>query len=112
MRRLLIAFGMLLLAPLTSANSVWDDSTLNKILQRGELRIGIETGYMPFEMRDKNGDIIGFDVDIAVLTVDDPSFWEVIPALPLPVELPGIMTEVMAVGACPNTLKIQTVVMG
>lgn len=65
MRRLLIAFGMLLLAPLTSANSVWDDSTLNKILQRGELRIGIETGYMPFEMRDKNGDIIGFDVDIA-----------------------------------------------
>ena len=42
---------------------------------------------------------VGFDVDIAVLHVDDPSFWEAIPALPLPTELPGIMTEVMAVGA-------------
>ena len=41
---------------------------------------------------------IGFDVDLAVMTVDDPSFWDGIPALQLPTELPGIMTEVMAVG--------------
>ena len=41
---------------------------------------------------------VGFDVDIAVLHVDDPSFWEAIPALPLPTALPGIMTEVMVVG--------------
>jgi S1-C subfamily serine protease len=41
---------------------------------------------------------VGFDVDIAVLHVDDPSFWEAIPALPLTTALPGIMTEVMAVG--------------
>tara|TARA_B110001452_G_scaffold169576_2_gene141823 strand:- start:743 stop:1939 length:1197 start_codon:yes stop_codon:yes gene_type:complete len=41
---------------------------------------------------------VGFDVDLAVMTVDDPSFWEGIPALQLPTELPGIMTEVMAVG--------------
>lgn len=65
MRRLLLALGLLLLAPTTLANAVWDDSALNKILQRGELRVGLETGYMPFEMRNKNGDIIGFDVDLA-----------------------------------------------
>ena len=41
---------------------------------------------------------VGFDVDIAVLHVDDPAFWEAIPALPLPTALPGIMTEVMVVG--------------
>ena len=29
------------------------DSTLEGILQRGELRIGLEVGYMPFEMIDK-----------------------------------------------------------
>jgi polar amino acid transport system substrate-binding protein len=28
-------------------------STLESILQRGELRIGLEVGYMPFEMIDK-----------------------------------------------------------
>ncbi len=42
-------------------------STLNAILKRGELRIGLDAGYMPFEMRDKKGDIIGFDVDLARL---------------------------------------------
>ena len=30
---------------------------------------------------------VGFDVDIAVLHVDDPAFWEAIPALPLPTAL-------------------------
>lgn len=46
---------------------LWDKSTLNAIVKRGELRVGLETGYIPFEMRDKRGDIIGFDVDIARL---------------------------------------------
>lgn len=42
-------------------------SALEQILKRGELRVGLEAGYMPFEMRDKKGDIIGFDVDLARL---------------------------------------------
>ncbi len=41
-------------------------STLEKILQRGELRVGFEAGYMPFEMTDKNGRFVGFDIDMAV----------------------------------------------
>lgn len=45
--------------------ALWEKSTLNQIMKRGELRVGLETGYMPFEMRDKNGNIIGFDVDLA-----------------------------------------------
>jgi len=44
---------------------LWKKSTLNEIVQRGELRVGMEPGYMPFEMKDKKGRIIGFDVDIA-----------------------------------------------
>lgn len=52
---------------LAAANALWDESTLNKVLQRGELRVGLEAGYMPFEMTNKRGDIIGFDVDIAKL---------------------------------------------
>ena len=44
---------------------LWKKSTLNKIVQRGELRVGMEPGYMPFEMKDTKGEIIGFDVDMA-----------------------------------------------
>ena len=38
-------------------------STVEKILTRGELRVGFESGYVPFEMTDKTGKFIGFDMD-------------------------------------------------
>ncbi|MEJ2057139.1 MAG: transporter substrate-binding domain-containing protein, partial [Desulfofustis sp.] len=31
----------------------------------GKLRVGMEPGYMPFELTNKKGEIIGFDVDMA-----------------------------------------------
>ena len=40
-------------------------STLEEILKRGELRVGFEAGYLPFEMADKKGRFIGFDIDVA-----------------------------------------------
>jgi polar amino acid transport system substrate-binding protein len=45
--------------------NLWKNSTLNKILQKGELSVCMEPGYMPFEMKDKKGRIIGYDVDMA-----------------------------------------------
>ncbi|MGD8241989.1 MAG: transporter substrate-binding domain-containing protein [Desulfobacterales bacterium] len=61
------------------------DSTLEGILQRGELRIGLEVGYMPFEMIDKRSglrqkeirhggfrrkgrqlSLMGFDIDMGI----------------------------------------------
>ncbi|MGD8336353.1 MAG: transporter substrate-binding domain-containing protein [Desulfobacterales bacterium] len=61
------------------------DSTLEGILRRGELRIGLEAGYMPFEMIDKRSglrqkeirhggfrrrgrqlSLIGFDIDMGI----------------------------------------------
>lgn len=65
-------------------------STLNEILKRGELRIGLDAGYMPFEMTDKKGDIVGFDVDVAKemakamgvkLTIVNTDYDGIIPAL-------------------------------
>lgn len=38
-------------------------STVEKILKRGELRVGFESGYVPFEMTNKKGKFIGFDMD-------------------------------------------------
>jgi len=40
-------------------------STIEKILKRGELRVGFESGYVPFEMTNKKGEFIGFDMDYA-----------------------------------------------
>lgn len=38
---------------------------LEEIQKRGTLRVGLEPGYMPFEMTNKKGEIVGFDADIA-----------------------------------------------
>lgn len=38
---------------------------LEEIQKRGKLRVGMEPGYMPFELTNKKGEIIGFDVDMA-----------------------------------------------
>ena len=66
MRKILVAvLAFLSLNLMASDLNLWKKSTLNQILQRGELRVGMEPGYMPFEMKDKKGKIIGFDVDVA-----------------------------------------------
>jgi len=57
---------------LAFAGSAWSSdielakkSTVEDILKRGELRVGFEAGYMPFEMTDKKGNFVGFDIDMA-----------------------------------------------
>jgi len=42
-------------------------SVPNVILKSGVLRVGMEPGYMPFEMINKKGELFGFDVDLAKL---------------------------------------------
>jgi polar amino acid transport system substrate-binding protein len=39
--------------------------TLDEIKERGSLRVGTEPGYMPFELTNQKGEIIGFDIDMA-----------------------------------------------
>jgi polar amino acid transport system substrate-binding protein len=40
-------------------------STLEEIMSQKKLRVGFEAGYMPFEMSDKKGNFVGFDIDVA-----------------------------------------------
>lgn len=61
-------FSMLLLACMTAmvlTASVAVSGTLQEIDKRGTLRVGLEPGYMPFELTNQKGEIIGFDVDMA-----------------------------------------------
>ncbi len=48
-----------------SVSSVYAVDTLSEIQTRGVLRVGMEPGYMPFELTNQKGEIIGFDVDMA-----------------------------------------------
>jgi len=62
----LLAVFSLLSAPLMAADiDLAKKSTIEQILQKGELRVGFEAGYMPFEMTDKKGQFVGFDIDVA-----------------------------------------------
>ena len=66
MKKILAALILMLgLNAMADDINLWQKSTLNQILQKGELTVGLEPGYMPFEMKDKQGNIIGFDVDLA-----------------------------------------------
>jgi polar amino acid transport system substrate-binding protein len=48
-----------------TAEDIAKASALEEIIKRGELRVGMEAGYQPFEMQDEKGNIVGFDVDMA-----------------------------------------------
>ena len=62
MKKVLLLLAVAVFA--LSAGSVMAD-TLSEIQKRGSLRVGMEPGYMPFELTNKKGEIIGFDVDMA-----------------------------------------------
>lgn len=59
----LIAASSLLALSASHVNA----GTLNDIAESGELRACFDAGYMPFEMKAKNGKYIGFDIDLGKL---------------------------------------------
>ncbi|CAG9000838.1 MAG: L-cystine-binding protein FliY [Candidatus Celerinatantimonas neptuna] len=50
---------------LASTQAMAQESALEHIQNTGKLRVCFEAGYMPFEMKSKNGRFIGFDIDMA-----------------------------------------------
>ncbi len=65
------------------------DSTIEKIMKRGVLKVGMDT-FLPWAMKDKNGNYIGFEIDVATQLAKDmgvkvefvPTKWAgIIPAL-------------------------------
>ena len=61
-RLILLLLPLLLLLALAPAAMA---DTLDDIKERGVLRVGMEPGYMPFELTNQKGEIIGFDPDVA-----------------------------------------------
>jgi len=65
MKRFALLIGCLLALTIALPGFAVADETLDAIQDRGVLRVGMEPGYMPFEMTNQKGEIIGFDVDMA-----------------------------------------------
>lgn len=78
--------------PVTAADKpsrASDASVLEKVLERGVLRVGMST-FVPWAMKDKTGKLIGFEIDVATRLAEDmgvkvefvPTKWAgIIPAL-------------------------------
>lgn len=89
---LLIAL-LLCLAPLAQAQKANQElaaaSVIETIKKRGSIKIGMST-FIPWAMRDKNGELIGYEIDVARRLAEDmgvkaefvPTAWDgIIPAL-------------------------------
>ena len=70
-------------------NQLVAESTLDQVLRRGVLRVGIST-FVPWAMKDKTGKLVGFEIDVARRVARDmgvkvqfvPTKWAgIIPAL-------------------------------
>jgi len=61
-----VSFALVVMFFLVSASAIGADidlakkSTLEYILKKGELCVGFDSGYMPFEMTDQKGRYVGF----------------------------------------------------
>jgi len=88
-----VLIAVLLIAASLSAGQVQQqlvqESTLEQVLKRGVLRVGMDT-FVPWAMRDKTGELIGFEIDVATRLAADmgvkvefvPTKWSgIIPAL-------------------------------
>ena len=76
-------------AAATLQQQLAQESTIEKIMQRGVLKVGMDT-FLPWAMKDKNGNYIGFEIDVATRLAEDmgikvefvPTKWAgIIPAL-------------------------------
>jgi len=69
--RLLLCLCALLVGCGGNSGPASDGGTLKEIVDRGELVIGIEPGFVPFEMLNTEGELEGFDIDLALAFAKD-----------------------------------------
>ncbi len=85
----LLVAAVIATAMAASTLSASAQSMLEEVVQRGTLRVGMST-FVPWAMRDKKGELIGFEIDVAKKIAKDmgvqiefvPTAWSgIIPAL-------------------------------
>lgn len=87
---LVVVFGLAgVVSAATIQQQLAKESTIEAIMKRGVLKVGMDT-FLPWAMKDKKGEYIGFEIDVARKLADDmgvkvefvPTKWAgIIPAL-------------------------------
>lgn len=49
----------------TSSSSVANDGSLQRVLDKGQLVMGLDAGFPPMGFKDKTNTLVGFDIDVA-----------------------------------------------
>lgn len=72
MRRLLLLLPVLLAGcGQQGGTDLWQSSALKAAKDRGKLIVGTEAKFRPFEYVDDNGELAGFDIDLARIIADE-----------------------------------------
>ena len=96
-RRVLLTFVLITVLTITALpamagklqNQLIAESTIDQVMRRGVLRVGMDT-FLPWAMKDKKGELVGFEIDVARRLAADmgvkvefvPTKWAgIIPAL-------------------------------
>lgn len=89
MKAMLVAAALAVTALTATSAPLKAEGLIDEIAQRGKLRVGLST-FVPWAMRDKSGELIGFEVDVARKLAEDmgvevefvPTAWGgIVPAL-------------------------------
>lgn len=67
---ILLALIMVLSLSACGGSGSTDEDWESQLGQRGKLRVGMATDYPPYETSDSDGNVIGFDADMAQLIAD------------------------------------------
>lgn len=68
-----------------------EESTIERVLQRGVLRVGMST-FVPWAMKDKKGELVGFEIDVAKRLAEDIG----VKAAFVPTKWDGIISSLLA----------------
>ncbi|MBE9542826.1 MAG: ABC transporter substrate-binding protein, partial [Proteobacteria bacterium] len=67
MKKLTVITMVALALSFLTAVSAPAGAVLDRVIQKGELRVGTSGNQLPFSVTTKEGDIIGLDADLATL---------------------------------------------
>jgi polar amino acid transport system substrate-binding protein len=65
MKKFLAMLLAALLAAMITVPAMAEDASLDKLLEKGELILGLDDSFPPMGYRDDNNEIVGFDIDLA-----------------------------------------------
>lgn len=91
MKRNRVIFGTLVVVLILAGTSAFAGATLDRIVERGEIRIGMTGNQPPLSMTSKSGELIGFEVDLANLLAQAMEVKPKLVTKPFPELIPALL---------------------